>query len=112
MRLNRGATYKIPVRILLKKQPLSFDNIQKIEFSFNGEIIKTYPDDKSITRKEDKLIIFLSSKDTLALTTTIDKPAKLQARLVFTDEDIKFTDLKSYIVSDTQFKEVIVSDTM
>ena len=110
MNFYRGATYKLPIRVLIKKQPLSFDDVEKIEFSFGGDIVKTYPDDDSITRSEDKLIIYLSSADTMLLDSY--KTSRLQAKISFKDNSIKFSKLKSYTASDTLFKEELAEDGM
>lgn len=101
MKFYRGATYKLPIRLLKDNTGLSLDDIEQVDFSFGSDLIKSYPADSSITREEEnKLIVFLSSDDTLSLKEGM---ARLQARIVFKDNDAKFTKEKSYVAVTTQF---------
>lgn len=103
MKIYQGATYKYPIQIKINDEILLLDDIQKIEFAFGKNLIKTYPTDKTIQCEENKLTVVLSKDDTLSLS--LNEILKLQARITFKDGSIKFTKSKPIAVVDTLFSE-------
>ena len=105
MKIYQGATYKIPIQIKINNEILAIDDTKKIEFAFGEKLIKTYPSNHDdIKRDGNKLTVFLSSEDTLLLPA--DKVLRVQSRITFSDNSIKFTKLKSIAVVSTQFSKL------
>lgn len=102
-KIYQGATYKIPIQIKIDNEILNIDDIKKIEFAFGEKIIKTYPcNNEEVERDDNKLIVFLSTQDTLSLTANM---VLVQSRITFNDNSVKFTKLKSIAVVSTQFSK-------
>lgn len=111
MKIYRGATYSYPIQIKINKEVLSLEDIQRVEFAFGDDLIKTYPSsDNEVERDDNKLIVKLTAEDTLSLTP--NEPQRLQARVVFNDDSIKFTKGISFVAIDTQFSEEVTDNDM
>jgi hypothetical protein len=100
MIIYKGATYSYPIQIKINKEVLSLDDIKKIEFAFGDTLIKTHPSN-SVMRDGDKLIVKLSEQDTYSLEQDVIQ--KIQARVTFNDDTIKFTKPKSFAAVETNF---------
>ena len=104
MKIYQGATYKIPTQIEIDNKILNIDDTKKIEFAFGEDLIKTYPSkNKDIERSGNKLIVFLSSDDTLSLPA--DKVLRVQSRITFDDGSVKFTKSEPIAIVSTQFSK-------
>jgi hypothetical protein len=102
MKIYKGATYNLPVQIKINKETLPLNDVKKVEFAFGDNLIKTHPSN-DVERNGDKLIVKLSAQDTNSLEQDIVQ--KLQARITFNDNSIKFTKLKSFVAVETRFSE-------
>jgi hypothetical protein len=103
MKLYQGATYKIPIKLKIKNEDLNISDINKVDFAFGDDIVKSYPDSQDIKKENNKLIIYLSSEDTMKLPAEKLSKLKLQTRITFKDGMIKFAKDEPINVISTKF---------
>lgn len=102
MKIYQGSTYKLPIKIKRGGKIITDADVKKVELAIGG-VIKTYPDDA--TFEGEQFIFPLSQEDTFKMTAK--GSAQYQARVVFNDDSVKPTEVKSLGVIASISKEVL-----
>ena len=86
MILQQGSTYRLEIELTDGTSPIDPDSIAKVEFVF-GDKTKLYPSE--VTLEGGKFIVPFTQAETLAMQDMI----RYQARILFTDNQVKGTDI-------------------
>jgi len=105
MGLRRGNTYNLEIRILIDGLALTAGDVNVVEFMFD-DLRKVYSETSldGVTFDTDHFIIPFTQEETFSLNK---KSIQYQARIKFTNGDVKGTPVKTANIYESLSQEVI-----
>lgn len=102
MIIMQGNTYRLPVRLKMKGEHLTDENVKLVEFSFGKNIVKNYP--KDVTFEEGAFVLPLTQEETFSLSPG---SVSYHIRVLFPDGTVKSSHVTSGMVAGSISKAVL-----